>query len=62
MNLYKRLGIVTAISVFLTIFGYWAKLTHQAYADKVLTIGLWTLAACTAIFVYSMISSSGRKD
>jgi len=52
MNKFKYFGAIAAIAVFLSIFGYWAKITHQAYADKVFKIGMWTLAASTAIYVY----------
>ena len=49
MNKFNYLGIVSGIAAFLTIFGAWAKITHQAYADKILSVGMWTLAASAAI-------------
>ena len=49
---YKLFGVMGGIAVFLTIFGAWAKITHQAYAGKVITIGMWMLAVCGAIYVY----------
>jgi hypothetical protein len=52
MNKYNYWGIASGIATFLTIFGYWAKITHQSYADKVLTIGMWTLAVTAAVYVY----------
>ena len=52
MNKYKYFGAVAAIAVFLAIFGYWAKITHQAYADKVFTVGMWSLAASAAVYIY----------
>jgi hypothetical protein len=52
MNKYRYWGILAAIATFLTVFGYWAKITHQAYADKLLTIGMWTLAVTAAVYVY----------
>ena len=52
MNKFKYLGAIAAIAVFLTIFGYWAKITHQAYADTVFKIGMWTLAAVAAVYMY----------
>ena len=52
MNKYKYFGAVAAIAVFLAIFGYWAKITHQAYADGVFKIGMWSLAASAAVYVY----------
>lgn len=52
MNKFKIFGIIGGVAVFLSIVGFWAKITHQAYADKVLTTGMWTLAVCAAVYVY----------
>lgn len=56
---YKKRTFLTVIDVLVSagaaviIFAAWAKLTHQSYADKMLTIGMWTE---TAIFlVYAAI-------
>ena len=57
MNKLKYLGIVAGLATFLTIFGYWAKITHQAYADKILTTGMWMLAVSAAVYIYFRISS-----
>ena len=61
MNWYKFFGVIGGISIFLTIFGFWAKLTHQAYADKILTIGMWSLAVCAGIYVYFMFTHLRKK-
>ena len=48
MAKYKKRTFLTAIDVLVSagaaviIFAAWAKLTHQSYADKMLTIGMWT--------------------
>jgi hypothetical protein len=52
MNKFRYFEAIAALAVFLTIFGYWAKITHQAYADKVLRIGMWSLAVSAAVYVY----------
>ncbi len=57
MNKFKLLGTVAAIATFLTIFGYWAKITHQSFADTILTIGMWVLAVCVAFYVYFKFSN-----
>ncbi|MEP7255606.1 MAG: hypothetical protein ABI666_07500 [Ferruginibacter sp.] len=62
MNKFRYLGIVAGADTFLTIFGYWAKITHQAYADKILTIGMWTLAISAAVYVYLKVSSLQGKN
>src|SRR5450759_4791792 len=56
---HRKRTFLTLIDVFVSagasvvIFAAWAKLTHQPYADKMLTIGMWTE---TAIFmVYAII-------
>jgi hypothetical protein len=61
MNKYNFWGVVGAAATFLTIFGMWAKLTHQAYADMTLTIGMWTLAVCAAVYVYFMFTNLRKK-
>ena len=48
MAKYKKRTFLTVIDVLVSagaaviIFAAWAKLTHQSYADKMLTIGMWT--------------------
>lgn len=55
----KKRTFLTLIDVLVSagasviIFAAWAKITHQSYADKMLTIGMWTE---TAIFlIYAII-------
>jgi gliding motility-associated protein GldL len=55
----KKRTFLTLIDVFVSagasvvIFAAWAKLTHQPFADKLLTLGMWTE---TAIFlVYAIL-------
>ena len=62
MNKFNFLGIVAGAATFLTIFGYWAKVTHQAYADKILTIGMWTLAVSATVYVYFKVISLKDKN
>jgi hypothetical protein len=52
MNKYKIWGTIAGISTFLTFFGYWAKITHQAYANTILTIGMWSLAISAGVYFY----------
>lgn len=48
MAKYKKRTFLTLIDVLVSagaaviIFAAWAKLTHQAYADVLLTVGMWT--------------------
>lgn len=57
MNKFKYFGVIAGLALFLSIIGFWAKITHQAYAEKILTIGMWTLAVSGAIYVYFKFSS-----
>lgn len=57
MNKYKLVGIPAGISAFLIISGLWAKITHQPYADAVLTIGMWMFGACAGVLVYFIFTS-----
>jgi len=57
MNMHKIWGLIAGIAAFLTIFGFWAKITHQCYADTVLTIGMCTLAVCAGVLAYFVFIS-----
>src|SRR5882762_8541252 len=47
------IDVLVSAGAAVIIFAAWAKLTHQAYADMMLTIGMWTE---TGIFlVYALI-------
>jgi hypothetical protein len=61
MNKYKYLGFLTGLAACLAIFGEWARITHQSYADKVFTAGMWMLAICVGIYVYVKVSGLGNK-
>ena len=63
MNKYKYWGIIAAIAVFLTIVGYWAKITHQSYADKALTVGMWLLAVSAPVYIYfKFVALKNKKE
>ena len=59
--MHKFCGLIAGIATFLTIFGFWAKITHQLYADTILTIGMWALAVCAGVFVYFTFTSLKKK-
>jgi gliding motility-associated protein GldL len=47
------IDVLVSAGAAVIIFAAWAKLTHQSYADKMLTIGMWTE---TGIFlIYAII-------
>lgn len=47
------IDVLVSAGAAVIIFAAWAKITHQSYADKMLTIGMWTE---TAIFlIYAII-------
>jgi hypothetical protein len=52
MNKFKFWGVVAGIATFISIAGYWFKIMHHAYADLLLTIGLWSLAISAGIYFY----------
>ena len=53
--MHKFWGFIAGIAAFLTIFGFWAKITHQCYADIILTIGMWALAVCAGVASYFVL-------
>lgn len=61
MNKYRIFGVIGGMAIFLTVFGYWAKITHQAYADSLLKIGMWTLAISAGLYVYAKVSRFAKK-
>src|SRR6478609_12207451 len=44
------IDVLVSAGAAVIIFAAWAKLTHQAYADKMLTIGMWTETAIFLIY------------
>jgi hypothetical protein len=40
------------MSAFLSVFGFWAKITHKSYADILLAVGMWLLAISAGIYIY----------
>ena len=62
MGKYNYWGIIAGIAMFLTIIGYWAKITHQSYADKVLAAGMWLLAVSAAVYIYFKFVSLKNKN
>jgi gliding motility-associated protein GldL len=52
-NFLTLIDVLVSAGAAVVIFAAWAKLTHQSYADTMLTVGMWTE---TAIFmVYACI-------
>ena len=58
----KYFGLASGIATFLAIFGMWAKITHKAYADNMLAAGMLTLAVCTAVYVYLIVTQPGGRN
>jgi gliding motility-associated protein GldL len=44
------IDVLVSAGAAVIIFAAWAKITHQSYADKMLTIGMWTETAIFAIY------------
>src|SRR4051812_7878551 len=47
------IDVLVSAGAAVIIFAAWAKLTHQSYADKMLTIGMWTETAI--FFIYACL-------
>ena len=59
--MHKLWGFIAGIAAFLTILGFWAKITHQLYADTILTIGMWALAVCAGVLAYFVFVNLKKK-
>jgi gliding motility-associated protein GldL len=44
------IDVLVSAGAAVIIFAAWAKITHQSYADKLLTIGMWTETAIFAVY------------
>jgi len=44
------IDVLVSAGAAVIIFAAWAKLTHQSYADKMLTVGMWTETAIFAVY------------
>lgn len=44
------IDVLVSAGAAVIIFAAWAKITHQSYADKMLTIGMWTETAIFAVY------------
>ena len=53
------IDVLVSAGAAVIIFAAWAKLTHQSYADMMLTIGMWTE---TAIFLSVCRNVSGLSQ
>jgi hypothetical protein len=62
MNKYTFFGAIAVIGILGTAFGAWAKITHQAYADTAMTIGLTCRAIGLAALVWLLFMWLKKKD
>ncbi|MBS1510159.1 MAG: hypothetical protein JST86_04915 [Bacteroidetes bacterium] len=61
MKTLKFWGILSGISAAATIFGAWAKLTHQSFADTMLNIAMPATAVCQGVYWYFKFTALGKK-
>ena len=57
------IDVLVSAGAAVIIFAAWAKLTHQSYADTMLTIGMWTETAIFLVYtqVLSGLNQKGMK-
>src|SRR5215210_7624517 len=55
----KLVNIVVCVGAAVVIFGAWAKILHQSYADTMLTVGLLTEAAI--FLIYAVLPPPGGE-
>jgi gliding motility-associated protein GldL len=53
------INFITSIGAAIVIFGAWSKLTHQEFADVMLTIGLFT--ECAIFLIYAFLPPKEDK-
>jgi hypothetical protein len=62
MNKYNVFGLLAVLGVVSTIFAAWAKITHQAYAEPAMTIGLFLSAIAIASLVWFLFMWLKKKE
>jgi len=55
MNKYSILGILAVLGILASMFGAWAKITHQRYGDTALTISMFMQAIGLAALAWILI-------
>lgn len=53
MKIRKIVDTIVSVGAAIVIFGAWAKLTHQWFADTMLTVGLFT--ECIIFLLYAVM-------
>jgi hypothetical protein len=61
MNKFYVFGMLAVLGVLTTIFAAWAKITHQAYAQPVMTVGLFLSAITLASLVWFLFMWLKKK-
>lgn len=75
-NFLTLIDVLVSAGAGVVIFAAWAKLTHQPYADTLLTVGMWTETVIFLVYAViewvkptprdhhqvSMIETSGRSE
>jgi hypothetical protein len=62
MNKYYFFGAIAILGIIGTFFGAWAKITHQAYADMAMAIGLICRAVGLAALVWLLFMWLKKKN
>jgi hypothetical protein len=62
MNKYNFFGVIAVLGVVVSLFGAWAKLTHQAFADLAITAGLICQAIGFAALIWFFFMWLKKRD
>jgi len=62
MNKYYFFGTLAVLGIIGVSFGAWAKITHQAYADTAMTIGLICRGIGLAALAWLLFMWLRKKD
>jgi hypothetical protein len=61
MNKYYLFGSITVVGILATTLGAWAKITHQAWAQMVISLGLLFQGIGLAALVWFLFMWLKRK-
>jgi hypothetical protein len=62
MTRYTFFGILAAAGVLCTVFGAWAKIMHLAFANTLLTIGLFSEGIGITALLWFLFERIGKKN
>jgi len=59
---YKHIISIAVVGILINLFGAWAKLTHQAYADATLLISFCIIILSGLLLIIKMLTTKSKDS